>query len=96
MEAASNGVGPSSSRSDNASIGVLAANLHSNRESKPTPEYLEEENDGVRDIHVMVEQLADATNNAMRRPARHRQHSWSDTSTFSFVSSDSESISLRR
>jgi hypothetical protein len=43
MEAASDGVGPSSSRSDNASIGVLAANLHSNRESKPTPEYLEED-----------------------------------------------------
>jgi len=97
MEAAPDGVGPSSSRPDNASFGVLAANLHSNRESKPTPEYPEEENDGVQDIHVAVEQSrADAISNERRRPARRLQHSWSDTSMVSFVSSDSESISLSR
>jgi len=98
MEAASHGVGPCSSSSVNASFSVLAANLPSNRENKPTPEYPEEENDGVRDIHVTVEELrADATSsNEMRRPARRLQPSLSDTSTVSFVSSDSESITLSR
>eukprot|EP00253_Pinus_taeda_P028902 PITA_28902 len=97
MEAASPGVEPCSSSSGNASFGVLAANLPCNRECKPTPEYLEEDNDGVRDIHVTMEKLiTDASSNEIRRLARRLQPSWSDTSVVSFVSSDSESITLSR
>lgn len=97
MEAATDGVGPSSARSGNPSFTLLAANLHSNRDSKPSPEYSEDENDGVRDIHVTAEQSrADSSNSEMRRPTRRLHHSWSDTSMVSFVSSDSESISLSR
>lgn len=84
--------GPSSARSDNASFGVLAAN--SNRESKPISENPEEESDGVRDIHVTLERPRAAESNETRRSAQRRQHNWSDTSMGSFVSSDSESISL--
>nr|ABR17937.1 unknown [Picea sitchensis] len=89
------GSGPSSARSDNASFGVLPANLSSNRESKPISENPEEENDGVRDIHVTLERTrAAAASNETRRSAQRRQHNWSDTSMGSFVSSDTESISL--
>lgn len=92
------GVGPCLERSDNALFGVLAANLHSNRESKPISDNPEEEGDGVRDIHVTVERsrAAAAASNETRRSAQRRQHNWSDTSMGSFVSSDSESISLSR
>lgn len=88
-------VGPSSARSDKASFGVLAANLSSNRESKPISENPEEESDsGVREIHVALERPRVAASNESRRSAQRRQHNWSDTSMGSFVSSDSESISL--
>lgn len=88
------GVGPSSARSDNASFGLFAANLSSNRESKPTSENPEEESDGVRDIHVAAERSRTTAGNETRRSAQRRQRNWSDTSMGSFVSSDSESISL--
>lgn len=91
------GAGPCSARSDNASIGVLAANLLTNRESKPISDNPEEESDGVRDIHVTAERSRAAASNETRRSAvQRRQHNWSDTSLGSFVSSDSESISLSR
>lgn len=88
------GVGPSSAMSDNASFGVLSANLSSNRESKPISENPEEESDGVRDIHVAAERSRAAASNETRRSAQRRQRNWSDTSMGSFVSTDSESISL--
>ena len=45
---------------------------------------------------MMAHMRADSSSNEMRRPARRLHHSWSDTSMVSFVSSDSESISLSR
>ena len=55
---------------------------------------LAEESDGLRDIHVAAERSRATASNETRRSAQRRQRNWSDTSMGSFVSSDSESISL--
>ncbi|XP_057865343.2 remorin 4.1 [Cryptomeria japonica] len=87
--------GPSSGRSDNSQLPLLATgNMYSNRESKPAPENPEDEdNDEVREIHMTEERSrsANTNNQIIRRP---RQQNWSDTSMGSFISSDGESISL--
>lgn len=44
----------------------------------------------------MEKLITDASSNEIRRLARRLQPSWSDTSVVSFVSSDSESITLSR
>ncbi|KAH9323103.1 hypothetical protein KI387_017742 [Taxus chinensis] len=86
--------GTSSSRSDNTQFPLLAGNMYSNRDSKPTSENPEDEdNDEVRDI-PMAEDRSRAANNNNQMSRRPRQHNWSDTSMGSFISSDAESISL--
>ena len=55
---------------------------------------LAEESDGLWDIHVATKRSRATASNETRRSAQRRQRNWSDTSMGSFVSSDSESISL--
>ena len=55
---------------------------------------LAEESDGLWDIHVATKRSRATASNETKRSAQRHQRNWSDTSMGSFVSSDSESISL--